>query len=316
MKRILSCVTCAVVALILSNFAANAVAANGHELTLNLIQAQSNVTLTGAFSGIPFAVQDGQAGTVDGAATASNFTTFTGTISVHLDNVDAPNSIQIINVARPGRPNGDRFSNAAADTSGNWLPEVYPLEDLNLNGIPGEFGLPPDGDSRTATSDDRFPAMPADWGVRVPNPGFPAVSLAWAAARDISFDITSGVESVDGLGQFDSFSQNYEFGNGAALDYWVDPAAGNLRGRADLDGGDDDNAADSGQSSYIVTQLPLNKRQITLTIPVNVDSPGGDADFFYTGVLTATTIVPEPSSLLLVGLGTVLTAFMGRRTRK
>jgi hypothetical protein len=318
MNRILNTAMFTIAALLFSMLGSGEAVAQ-HEITLNLV-SPSNITLTGAFSGAPFATQDGQSGTTDGAATASNFTTFSGTISVRvsgpLHNVNSPSSIQIINVAHPGRPNGDRFSNADAAPSGTWLPEVYPLEDLNLNGTPGEFGLPPEGDSRTATSNDRFPAAPADWGVRVPNPGFPAVSLAWAAARDISYDITMPGAVPVVAGSFSSLTENFEFGDGAALDYWVDPAVGNLRGRADLDGGDDDNAADTVPSTYLVTMLPGNQRQITLTVPVNVDAPGGDADFFYTGVLTATLTVPEPSSFLLLGFGTMLATFVGRRSRK
>jgi hypothetical protein len=141
------------------------------------------------------------------------------------------------------------------------------------------------------------------------------VTLALASARDIVFNVTSPVEPVVG-GTFSSLTENYEFASGW-LDYWVAPAAGGLQGRAELAGGDDDNAADSVLSSYIVTPLPGNKRQITLTIPVNVDgNPDDDAVFNYTGTLVATLTVPEPASFVLCGIAMAFASGFVARRRK
>jgi hypothetical protein len=141
------------------------------------------------------------------------------------------------------------------------------------------------------------------------------VTIALAAARDIVFNVTSPVEPVVG-GSFSSLNENIEFATGW-LDYWVAPAAGGLQGRAELAGGDDENALDSALSSYVVTPLPGNQRMITLTIPVNIDgNPEDDAVFNYTGTLVATYTVPEPTSLVLCGIAMALASGFAVRRRK
>jgi hypothetical protein len=139
--------------------------------------------------------------------------------------------------------------------------------------------------------------------------------LALAAARDIVFNVTSPVEPV-AAGSFSSLNENIEFATGW-LDYWVAPAAGGLQGRAELAGGDDENAADTPMSTYLMTPLPGNQRKITLTIPVNIDGdPDEDAIFNYTGTLVATLVVPEPTTFVLSGMAMAfLAAFTGRRRK-
>src|SRR5688500_15583312 len=88
-------------------------------LTLNLVPQDSHITITGLFSGIPTSAQEGTAGTTDlVAGSPSTRTTFQGTITVDVDNVLAPSMIQILSSA------------ANADTSGTWLPQVRPYQDL------------------------------------------------------------------------------------------------------------------------------------------------------------------------------------------
>ncbi|MCI0331875.1 MAG: hypothetical protein L0228_01455 [Planctomycetes bacterium] len=306
MKRIMSNATLSVAAIIFSVLAARDAAAA--QITLNLVQADSNITVTGVFGGLPFVPQDSapvQAGTTDlNPASPSNKTTFQGTITIDVNNVNAPSSIQFLS------------SNADADVSGLWMSRAFDNpgdnNDLNGNGIPYEFGAPPGGDSSPAAGSPPGPADPGDWGFRVRHPAF-GVTLATGVSRDIVFNITSPAIPVAG-GMFSSLTENFEFATGW-LDYWVAPAAGNLQGRAELAGGDTDNSA-AASSSYIVTPLPFNQRQITLTIPVDIDNPGSDADFYYDGTLVATLIVPEPSGFVLLGIGSIVAAFVGRRMRK
>ncbi|MEX2307489.1 MAG: PEP-CTERM sorting domain-containing protein [Pirellulales bacterium] len=273
------------------------------QLTLNLVQSESHIVLSGDFSTLPFLAQEGSAGTTDLNLTRlSTDTTFQGTITVDVDNAMSPTSIQILSSA------------ADADVGGLWLPEVQNYLDLNGNGEFGEFGLPPDGDSETATSNSNpAPAAAADWGVRVFHPAFQA-NIAWAAARDIAYNVTSAPEAVNGLGQFSSSTENFEFATGW-FDYWVAPAAGNLRGRAEFAGGDDDNLSPL-PSTYIVTPLPGNQREIRLIIPIEIDAPGDDANFAYDGVFVATKIVPEPSTLLMFGTAAAFAAAFAARRRK
>jgi hypothetical protein len=327
MKRILSTALLAIAAVIFSCFAARHAAAI--ELTLNLVPSSSVVTVSGSFSGAQFSPQDTApplAGITDqNAAMNSMTTTFGGTITVDVDNVNNPSSIQILSSA------------AAADSGGLWLTRVFPVQDIGGDdvlidednppdgnpdeGPPGlpdgqccEFGLGKDGDSDPAEANPPGPAVAGDWGLRIRHPSF-GVLLALASARDIVFNVTSPVEPVV-AGTFNSTNENIEFADGW-LDYWVAQGAGGLQGRAELAGGDDENAADSVLSSYTVTPLPGNQRLITLTIPVNVDGdPTDDAVFNYTGSLVATYQVPEPSTFVLTGLAMAFASAFAARRRK
>jgi hypothetical protein len=225
----------------------------------------------------------------------SNLTTFQGTITVEVDSLTSPTSIQILSAV------------ADADLSGKWLPEVEPYQDLDMDGNFGEFGE----DSSPTVSDNPAPATDADWGIRIFHPAF-GVNVAYAADRDIVYNITSAVEAVNPLGEFNSSTENFEFTTGW-IDYWVAPAAGNLRGRAELAGGDDDNAT-LLPSMFTVTPLPGNQKEYRLVIPIDINAPGDDADFFYDGQFVATLIVPEPSTFILAGtLAAIAAAFAARR---
>src|SRR5688572_12389949 len=101
MTRILRSSFCAVVALTVVASAGSVFAV---PLTLNLVQADSHITINGLFSGIPSTFQEGTAGTTDlVAGSPSNRTTFQGTITVDVDNVLAPSSIQILSSAAADR---------------------------------------------------------------------------------------------------------------------------------------------------------------------------------------------------------------------
>lgn len=270
-------------------------------LTLTLVPADSHITISGLFSGIPTSSQEGTAGTSDlVAGSPSTRTTFGGTITVDVDNVLAPSTIQILSSA------------AAADTSGSWLPQVRPYEDLNGNMDPGEFGLPPEGDSQVGTGNNFGPAANADWGLRVRHPAF-GVDIAYGAYRDISYNVTSGVEPVV-LGQFSSLTQHFE--PDGFFDYWVAPAAGGLLGRTEANTGDGDFYDNTGPvSSYTVTPLGGGTAQVTLRIPILVDDMGDTLRTTYTGqfLATATVAIPEPASIGLVAMAGVMIA--GRRRR-
>jgi hypothetical protein len=294
MTRIIKSASCIVGALVLLFAARDAGAV---QLTLNLVQPESFLTMSGDFSTLPFLAQEGVAGTVDlDPLRPSVQTTFQGTITVEVDSVMSPSSIRILS------------SVADADVGGRWLPEVQQYLDLDMDGSFGEFG----DDSEPTLGDDPAPGMDADWGVRVFHPAFGA-NIAWAAARDIVYNVTSATETVDALGAFSSLTQNFEFSSGW-LDYWVAPAAGNLRGRAEFAGDDEDNIHQL-PSTYIVTPLPGNKKEIRLFIPIDVDAPGDDANFFYDGQFVATLVIPEPSAIILVSMGMALIGAVARRGR-
>ena len=302
MSRIMNSSACAVAALGLMVLTVADAAAV--PVTLNLVPADSHITLNGLFSGFPSQPQEGTAGTTDlVAGSPSNRTTFQGTITVDVDNVLAPSTIQILSSA------------ANADTSGNWFPQVRPYQDLNGNMDPGEFGAPPEGDSEVATSTNFAPAADADWAIKVRHPEFD-VDIFFGAYRDISYNVTSGVEPVV-LGLFSSLTQHFE--PDGFLDYWLHPAAGALLGRTEANTGDGDfydNTAPA--SSYTVTPLGGGMAQVTLFIPILVNDMGDTLRSTYTGQFLATatvgipeppSIVPEPATLLLLAVGFSALAF-------
>jgi hypothetical protein len=314
MKRIVNTATLAVAALVFSVLAARD--AGAIELTLNFVQSETNATIGGSFGGIPFSPQDvdppGPGGTPVGGpdldpAHPSTYTTFQGTITVDVDNVNAPTSIRILG------------SNADADLSGSWLPEVQPFLDRDSDLSFGEFGddsCPASGaQPADCTPGDATPApaAPADWGVRNIHPSF-GVDLAYAGVRDLAFNITTPGDVPVVAGNFASGTENFEFASGW-LDYWVAAAAGNLRGRAELAGGDDDNQT-AALSSFTVTNLPGNQKEFKLTIPLSITDAGDDATFTYNGNFVATLVVPEPSTIALTGLAMAFVGAFTARRRK
>lgn len=293
MKCFMSSALCRTAALSLAVLGARQ--ATAVPITLNLVPAQSALTVTGTFGGIPIAPQEGVGGTTDlVAGSPSNRTTFSGTITVDVDNLLAPTSIKILNSA------------ADAALSGKWRPEIEPFQDKDNDGRFGEFG----DDSESTTNNNWGTPIDADWAIKVVHPAF-GVDIAYGGYRDIAYNVTSGTESVNGLGQFSSLTENFEFSNGW-LDYWIAPGAGGLRGRAELTGGDDNNTS-AALSSYVVTPLGGGMSQITLTLPIHVDDNGSDLHGFYDGTFVATTVVPEPGSLSIVALVAVFAGFCRRR---
>jgi hypothetical protein len=271
------------------------------QLTLSLVHAESDLELSGSFSNIPFLTQDGLAGTTDLNPTFSSMRTgYQGTITVDVDNLVAPTTIKLISSA------------ADADLSGKWLPALQPVQDLNGDGECCELGAPPDGDSSPAGANPGVPGD-ADYGVRVFLAAFNA-NIAFGAQRDLVFNITTpGFEAVNGSGEFSSLTQNFEFATGW-FDYWVANGVpgGNIRGRAELAGGDEDNLS-AALSKFTVTALPGNQKEYKLFIPVNVDFPSDDAPTNYKGQLVATLVTPEPTGFVL--FGTAVFAFVLRRRK-
>jgi hypothetical protein len=302
MTRIMNWNFCAISALgLLVLTSARAAAA---PLTLNLVPADSHITLTALFSGLPSQAQEGVAGTTDMVAgSPSNRTTFQGTITVDVDNFLAPSTIEIVSSA------------ANADTSGTWLPQVRPYQDLNGNMDEGEFGLPPDGDSEVGTANNFSPAANADWGIAVRHPAL-GVNIAYGGYRDISYNVTSAVEPVI-LGQFSSLTQHFE--PDGFLDYWVAPAGGGLLGRTEANTGDGDFYDNTAAlSSYTVTPLGGNMAQVSLLIPILVDDMGDTLRSTYTGqfLARATVVIPEPTSLVLLAIAGMGAVLCGRRKQR
>ncbi len=280
------------------------------QITLNLVQSQSTMLFDGDFLGTeanpanPFFAQDDATfptpGTTDGDPTRpSNLTSLTGTITVDVDNVMAPTTIQILSADMDGT------------VTGSWLPEVQP-QGANCDPMTGQT----DGCSSVHPPGS---AAPADVGVKLV--GFDCCDTAYAAVRDFAYNLvteipdpdgggpltaTPVVEPVNALGEFSSLSQNIVYRRGF-FDYWADPFILDERARDDLTGDDGLN-----QHTYVnnpsptpdtVTPIPNAPKStyvvlgnlVTLTIPVEINSddlnPGGLSRYF-DGQFVATFEIP------------------------
>jgi len=301
MKRTFNTAMLALAAVVFFLSAGQVLAAN--QVTLNLVQQDSSIAVAGYFLS-PFGQhwfrpQEGNAGTTDLApATPSTVTTYQGAITVLVDNVNNPSTIQILGSA------------ADADANGIWLPEIPP------EWVPGNDY------ENTSVGTTVDPAVISDYGVEIGQlPGNPSggVEIAYGAYRDIVYNVTmpAAVAVAPVTGQFASTTQNFEISAGY-FDYWGDATKGvNLRGRSEEDGADDDNLL-AGMSTYVVTNLPNNQREIKLTIPISfsdVSTDVGDISTFIDGQFVATLIVPEPSTFLLSGIAMAFVASLRGRRR-
>jgi hypothetical protein len=272
------------------------------QVTLNLIQSQSFLTLNGDFGGTddepanPFTPQDDPTfptpsppdppdpdrTVIDLDPTRpSNQTTFTGTILVDVDNIMAPTTIQILS------------ADMDATVTGHWLPEAQP----------------PDG----APSDDNppGPAAPADLGIKLVS--FNCCDFAYAVVRDAKYTLvtqtvgdtpTPVVEPVNAQGEFSSYSQNLSYTQGF-FEYWVDPFTLNEREQDEL-------AGDDGQNQHVFfndpapgetyTPIPNAPKSTyivsggvaTLTIPIEIDiDQPGDLSQYIDGQFVATFTIPS-----------------------
>jgi len=155
-----------------------------------------------------------------------------------------------------------------------------------------------------------FPALgsdPGNIGMWLFVPG-----VAAGALRGLVSDNTSGVIPLVG-NAFDS-TQVTLIQSAGTIDYNLTGLGGafaTLKGHGSLAGGSGLNGAAGGT---LVSALGID----TLTLPLSVDIPftAGPAtlDAIVTGVVVATAPVPEPSTLIMAGLGLVATAgLVGRR---
>jgi hypothetical protein len=253
------------------------------QVTLNLVQSQSHLTLNGSYAGYEFAAQDdpeffttfdpGNTITDYDPSQFSNRTNLVGTITVDVDNPLAPTTIQIVS------------ANMDAQATGEWLPEPYFDGDYNDEGAnnidvdaadyvlgrktPNDFGGDPawynnwrqqygEPDGGAPTDDDAGPALPADIGIKIiADFGIPGCcDAAYASLRDVNYNFatqtigngggTPVVESVNAQGEFSSQTQFLSYRTGW-FDYWIEPLSGNDTDR-------DNYAGEGAPNQYEVDQ--------------------------------------------------------------
>jgi hypothetical protein len=282
------------------------------QVTFNLVQAQSHITFGGDFLGTeaepaaPFFAQDDPTFPTDpnlpvvdnDPAHLSNRTTFTGTITVDVDNMFAPTTIQILSADMDGT------------VTGSWLPVAVP----GLENEPG-CDTNPDGGTdtdRCSSVHSPAPATPADIGVKIGQnnwPNDPCCDFAYAALRDVAYNLATEipdldgddppvpvVESVNAQGEFNSTNQHLSYRRGY-FEHWIQPFLDDDRDRDDVTGDGSLNQNTLDVPAGTITPIPNAPKStyivagnlITLTIPVevNVDNPG-DLSQYWDGQFVAT----------------------------
>lgn len=229
------------------------------QITMNLVPSQSYLTLNGEFGGTPIVPQDESLvptpGTTDlDPSNPSNRTPLSGTITVDVDNVMSPSTIQIL------------AASMDAGVTGNWVPEPQPLDDTPIGDDPPTI------------------AAPADIAIKVEvflNED--CCNIHYATLRDLTYNLATVdlqtempvSEPVNPQGEFSSLSQVLTYSSGF-LDFWLGFPASE-RGRDDVTGDsapnqheiNDDTLTpfpDAPASTFIVAG-----NTATLTIPVKID---------------------------------------------
>lgn len=180
--------------------------------------------------------------------------------------------------------------------------------DANISGTWGPaIGGGPAGQTIATLSTD-----PADYGLSLGG-------LVWAAVRNFVLDVNSGSLAIDGLGNYPA---TLTIPVDVGLLDTTDTLGGAFvsPGQTDLGPGElglvlNNDAMMAGDGT--VTRSGPN---VTVAIPVsivqNVDISGTPVDLIFAGRIVATGVVPEPSSLVLAGLGAVgMIGLVARRRR-
>jgi hypothetical protein len=212
----------------------------------------------------------------DPPANTSLTTTYSGTITVDVDNIMNPTSIAFVS------------ANAAAANSGNWLPEIG-------GGTVGDPII--EGDANPGTP------MPANYGfVYIADFGFGPLSL-YLASRDtvLTMDtVTAGAKPITG-GQFDPFGINIEASGGTYDANLSDPgyfgpdtvtASEPVIGTRHRP-----NCTDAGGSVNRCTAMgsyAVSGNLATLTVPIDFLFGGGTPEIDFTGTFVATYSLGVP----------------------
>ncbi|MFV2066852.1 MAG: PEP-CTERM sorting domain-containing protein [Pirellulales bacterium] len=252
--------------------------------------ASSSLALAGSFGAIPLFPQ----------APGADVTSYSGSILVDLDDTLAPTSIAFV-----------AGESAVAAINGVWLPNDV------LGCGPGENCEGDDPNVILGDADPGFPA-PGNYGLGViltsADLGLPpglGEAVAVGALRDVTLTLTSGPTAVVG-GAFAS-TQSLTLDSGI-FDTNLSSTLPTITtiedsaGTSDLSGDTADGPNGASDGTYSVSGDIA-----TLTIPMEFLF-GGDVTLGMGGVLVATRVVPEPSSLLLLTVaGCLFAGWTGRR---
>lgn len=199
---------------------------------------------------------------------ASLTTTYSGTVTVDVDNVMNPTSITFVS------------ANAMAANSGSWLPGIG-------GGTVGDPGL--DGDA------DPGVAAPANYGYVLDYLG---LALLYGASRNSAFSLTAPSQAVT-VGQFDPHPLHITITQGTFDSNLSSTVFGDQAIQYDLSTGyEADNCAvkvetnNNGCSGAMGTYSVIGN-VATLTFPLDYHIGGGTPVVGYTGTFTATATLVQ-----------------------
>jgi hypothetical protein len=138
-----------------------------------------------------------------------------------------------------------------------------------------------------------------NYGVTCPNTFVPALGAfvqVNGVYRDLSLDITAGT-AQNGLA---ASGMTLGFTGASALDYGILANGSPFQASTSLLNSAGDSGANTS-ASLISLSLGTGTYGDTLTLPVSLHTTGSNRDQFWNGTLVA--VVPEPSSMALIGLG-------------
>lgn len=210
----------------------------------------------------PFVNALGQPMTAQDPGGTSLTTTYSGTVTVDVDDVMNPTTISFVS------------ANAVAANSGNWLPQE---------------GGGDGGDPNVAGDANPGTPMPANYGFVLDSPG---VITFYGAVRDTILSYNSIARPVSG-GEFDpidiaiTIPQGWFDGNisSAAFPEFEGGSRQSTTGQDGLNCRDDDGNGDSCTS---MASYAVSGNEATLTVPLNFFYGGGTPVVQFTGTLVAT----------------------------
>jgi hypothetical protein len=200
---------------------------------------------------------------------ASLTTTYSGTITVDVDNLTNPTSIEFIN------------ANAVAANSGNWLPEVG-------GGSVGDPQVEGDADPGTA--------MPANYGfvLDLRNLG---IGILYSASRDTILSVGAAARPIT-AGKFDPFGIGVAVPQGTYDANTSSLPLGDDTDTDDIAGLTGTNCTDEAQSANrcgdLMGSYAVAGNLITLTLPLDfILAEGADPEVRFTGTFTATASLSQ-----------------------
>jgi hypothetical protein len=221
------------------------------------VQVDFQLTGPNSLLAAPFVVAVGQPMSAQDVDGKSLTTTYSGTVTVDVDDLTNPTSITFI------------AANAVAANSGNWLPAVG-------GGTVGDPGI--EGDA-----DPGAPA-PANYGF-VLDLGGPAAAVLYGASRDTILSLNGTARPIT-AGQFDPGEINLTVPQGTFDANLSSGAFGDDAGPEDITDLEDTNCTNLGCGSMGSYSVAGNVA--TLTLPIDFKIGGGTPEVGFTGTFVAT----------------------------